>query len=134
MNDYVRTWNNLILNCSFDNTYKMAWSKALVELAANTNVNTDENVIGYNFNDVAKLCLKYYWNQTIYFDLIQSPNLRKPPEIITLTKELIKFYFDKRQSVQPVRFEKIDFNSIGLTNEYGFTVTKIVKTLNSPQV
>lgn len=45
MNDYVRTWNNLILNCSFDNTYKMAWSKALVELAANTDVNTDENVI-----------------------------------------------------------------------------------------
>lgn len=129
MNDYVRTWNNLILNCSFDNTYKMAWSKALVELAINTEVNTNENIIVYSFNDVAILCLKYYWNQTIYFDLIQSPNLRKPPEILTLTKELIKLFFDKRQSVQPVRFEKINFNSLGLTAKYELTVSNIVKTL-----
>lgn len=31
--------------------------------------------------------------------------------------------------MQPVRFEKIDFHSIGLTAEYDLTVTKIVKTL-----
>lgn len=31
--------------------------------------------------------------------------------------------------MQPVRFEKIDFNSIGLTTEYELTVNKIVKTL-----
>jgi 5-methylcytosine-specific restriction endonuclease McrA len=129
MNDYVRKWYDIILNCSFDNTYKMAWAKALVELAVSTDVHTDENIIVYSMNDVAKLCLKYYWNQTIYFDLIQSPNLRKPPEIITSTKRLIKRYFDKKQSVQPIRFEKIDFHSLGLTAEYESTVNKIVRTL-----
>ena len=30
--------------------------------------------------------LKYYWNQTIYFDLIQGSNLSKPPEFITEVK------------------------------------------------
>lgn len=129
MNDYIRKWHDIILNCSFDNTYKMAWAKALVELAVHTDVSIDKNAIVYSFYDVAKLCLKYYWNQTIYFDLIQSPNIRKPPEIITLTKKLIKLYFDKKQSVKPVRFEKVDFHSLGLSTKYEWTVSKIVKTL-----
>lgn len=129
MNDYIKTWHNLILNCNFDNTYKMAWSKALVELAVNTDVNLKRNLTIFSFNDIAKLCLKYYWNQTIYFDLIQGPNFRKPPEIITYTKELIKLFFDKRQSLQPERFEKIDFHSLSLTEQYELTVDNIVKTL-----
>ena len=81
MDIYIKQWNDLILNCSFDNTYKMAWSKALVELAVNTNEPTEptEGIVIFDFNDIAKLCLKYYWNQTIYFDLIQSPNIKKPP-------------------------------------------------------
>jgi hypothetical protein len=76
------------LNCSFDNTYKMAWSKALVELTVNTK-DPIEDIIVFDFYEIAKLCLKYYWNQTIYFNLIQSPNIKKPPGIITFTKELI---------------------------------------------
>lgn len=66
MNIYIKQWNDLILNCSFDNTYKMAWSKALVELAVNTNESIEEIVI-FDFNDIAKLCLKYL--------LLESNNL-----------------------------------------------------------
>lgn len=128
MNDYIKTWNNLILNCNFDNTYKMAWSKALVELAVTTKEPLDEIVI-FDFNDIAKLCLKYYWNQTIYFDLIQSPNIKKPPEIISSTKDLITLFYSKKQSVQPIRFEKIDFNLVGLAPEYELMLKKIVRTL-----
>ncbi|USK34726.1 hypothetical protein LIT25_05055 [Bacillus sp. F19] len=125
MDTYIKQWNDLIL---FDNTYKMAWSKALVELVVNTN-ELKEGVITFDFNDIAKLCLKYYWNQTIYFDLIQSPNIKKPSGIITYTKELISLFFNIKQSVQPIRFEKIDFNTIGLAREYEFTVKNIVRTL-----
>jgi 5-methylcytosine-specific restriction endonuclease McrA len=128
MDNYIKQWNDLILNCSFDNTYKMAWSKALVELTVNT-TEPREAIVIFDFNDIAKLCLKYYWNQTIYFDLIQSPNIKKPPEIITSTKDLITLFFNKKQSVQPIRFEKIDFNSIGITREYELTVRNIVRTL-----
>ncbi|MFV8830524.1 hypothetical protein [Alkalihalobacterium sp. APHAB7] len=61
MNDYIKTWHDLIINCNFDNTYKMAWGKALVELSVNTNICDDNNdVFMFEFNDIAKLCLKYY--------------------------------------------------------------------------
>ena len=32
--NYIKEFLNLIRNCSVDNTYKMAWGKALVELAS----------------------------------------------------------------------------------------------------
>jgi hypothetical protein len=91
MDIYIKQWNDLILNCSFDNTYKMTWSKALVELNVNTSKPIEDMVI-FDFNNIAKLCLKYYWNQTIYFDLIQSPNSKKPAEIISSTKDLISLF------------------------------------------
>ncbi|WP_335509732.1 hypothetical protein [Bacillus sp. JJ722] len=106
----------------------MAWAKALVELIVDTH-EMKEDEITFDFNEIAKLCLKYYWNQTIYFDLIQSPNIKKPPEMITSTKHLIALFFNKKQSVQPKRFEKIDFTSIGLADEYKITVKNIAKTL-----
>jgi hypothetical protein len=103
MDNYIKKWNDLILDCSFDNTYKMAWAKALVELSVNT-CETTEGIIVFEFKDIAKHCLKYYWNQTIYFDLVQSPNVKKPPEMITYTKDLISLFNNKRKSVQPIRF------------------------------
>lgn len=129
MNTFVRQWYDLILNCSFDNTYKMVWSKALIELSLDvSNENKEETTI-FGFYDIAKLCLKYYWNQTIYFDLIQSPNLKKTPAMITFTKDLIEAYFKKKHSVQPIRFEKIDFTSLQLLERYEGTIKNIAKTL-----
>jgi len=128
MDIYIKQWNDLILYCSFDNTYKMAWSKALVELTVNTNESI-KDIVKLDFHDIARLCLKYYWNQTIFFDLIQSSNMKKPPEIISSTRSLITLYFNKKQSEQPIRFEKIDFYSIGLALEFELTVKNIVRTL-----
>ncbi|WP_218923226.1 HNH endonuclease domain-containing protein [Bacillus sp. AFS017336] len=129
MNDYLNQWHKLILNCNFDNTYKMVWGKALVELSLNVSDDYENDIVVFDFKDIAVLCLKYYWNQIIYFNLIQSANIKKPPEIVGITKQLINVYFEKRGSVQPVRFEKIDFDSIGLTNNYFTSVKKIIKTL-----
>ncbi|MGG1400197.1 hypothetical protein ABE288_20595 [Bacillus salipaludis] len=106
----------------------MAWSKALVELSVKS-CETTEGVIVFDFKDIAKLCLKFYWNQTIYFDLVQSPNIKKPPEMITYTKNLISLFFNKRKSVQPIRFEKVDFNVMGLKPECDLIVNNIAKTL-----
>ncbi|MBK0009727.1 HNH endonuclease [Bacillus sp. S35] len=129
MDSYIKQWHDLILNCNFDNTYKMVWSKALVELSLDINNDSDKEIIVFDFNEIAKLCLKYYWNQTIYFDLVQSPNLKKPPEIITSTKKLVKEFFSKKGSLQPVRFEKVDFTSLALENQYETTVENIARTL-----
>ncbi|PFP09369.1 HNH endonuclease [Priestia megaterium] len=131
MDGYIKQWNDLILNCSFNNTYKMVWSKALVELSLNFSDNNDEEIetIAFDFNEIGELCLKYYWNQTIYFDLDQSPNLKKPPEMITYTKELIKEFFFRRGNVQPIRFEKVDFNSLKMEHNYESTIKNIAKTI-----
>ncbi len=129
MDSYIKQWHDLILNCNFDNTYKMVWSKALVELSLSIDKDFEEEIIVFNFNEIAKLCLKYYWNQTIYFDLMQSPNLKKPPEIITSTKKLIKEFFYRKGCLQPVRFEKVDFKSLALEKQYETTVKSIARTL-----
>ncbi|PET71739.1 HNH endonuclease [Bacillus sp. AFS001701] len=129
MNDYVNQWHSLILNCSFDNTYKMVWGKALVELSFDVSDDYNKDIVVFEFKDIAELCLKYYWNQIIYFDLIQSANLKKPPEIVSITKLLINEYFIKKGSVQPIRFEKINFDSIGLTNNYFVSIRRIIKIL-----
>jgi len=128
MDNYIKQWDNLILNCNFDNTYKMAWSKALVELAVHYS-DSDDDFMVFDFNDIGKLCLKYYWNQMIFFDLIQGSNLKKPPSIVSGTKDLIMLFFNKKQSVQPVRFERIDFSSIGLARDYESTIKNIVRIL-----
>jgi hypothetical protein len=33
MDDYIRAWTEIIAHCNFDNTYKMAWAKSLLELS-----------------------------------------------------------------------------------------------------
>ena len=47
----------------------------------------------FYLKDISVKFFKYYWNQTIYFDLIQGSNLSKPPEVITLVKKEITNYF-----------------------------------------
>lgn len=129
MNPYIKTWNNIIINGSFDNTYKMAWAKAIVELSlAHKASNTDKPVI-FDFSQIAELFIKYYWNQTIYFDLIQGSNIKKIPEIISATKALIEAYFKAKGDCLPERFEKIDFDVVGLSNDYEICLKNAVNTL-----
>ncbi|MBA2861796.1 HNH endonuclease domain-containing protein [Methanococcus maripaludis] len=126
MEDYIKNWNNIIMNCSFDNTYKMAWAKALVETASLKNIDSD---LVIPFEKIAELFLKYYWDQTIYFDLIQGSNLKKIPEVLKYTKELINLYHNLKGDYFPEHYEKIIFEGFGIENERNKTIKRIVKTL-----
>ena len=90
MHLYLKDFLNVIRNCSIDNTYKMAWARALVELSIE-NPNSNK----FYLKDISVKFFKYYCNQTIYFDLIQRSNLSKPPEIISLVKKEITNYFSE---------------------------------------
>ena len=90
-NDFYKRFTKIIRECNYDNTYKMAWAKALVEICSNNNL--DEENISITLTEIAHKFLKYYWNQTIYFDLIQGSNPTKPPVILSLVKSLIDKYF-----------------------------------------
>ena len=103
MNSYIGDFLRVIRNCNVDNTYKMAWAKALVEISCDEEKN--ERI---ELKDIAKKIFKYYWNQTIYFDLIQGSNISKPPEYITEVKKQIQKYYLKNKTKQPKHFERID--------------------------
>ena len=128
-NNFYKRFTKIIRECNYDNTYKMAWAKALVEICSNKNSN-EEN-ISISLTEIAHKFLKYYWNQTIYFDLIQGSNLTKPPVILSLVKSLIDKYFIAINKKQPEVFEKVEdrFKNIGLEKEYLKTLNTISKTL-----
>jgi len=88
MNDYIKDLSYIISNCEMDNTYKMSWIRSIVEIC-DTNPNPKQLV---HFDEVSPLIFKYYWNQSIFFDLEQGPNLRKRPKIHQLVKECIDEY------------------------------------------
>src|SRR5699024_807249 len=103
-NDFYTIFKRIIRECNYDNTYKMAWAKALVEIAIENEFK--EEFIDISLEEIAKKFIKYYWNQTIYFNLIQGSNLIKTPVILQKVKELIEEYFSYINSRKPDRFER----------------------------
>jgi hypothetical protein len=104
---YLKNFLDVIRHCSVDNTYKMAWARSLVELSLEK-PKTDKIYL----SDIADKFFKYYWNQTIYFDLIQGSNLSKPPEIVSLVKNEISNYYHINNKKQPIHFERVKNNQI----------------------
>ena len=98
-----------------DNTYKMSWCRALVEYSYN---NTEKKV---HFDKLSELIFKYYWDQTIFFDLEQGSNLKKKPTIIQVVKSEIEKY-KKNISKQPINF-------IRIKDKIDIDIKKISKTL-----
>jgi hypothetical protein len=103
MNSYVGQFLEVIRQCNVDNTYKMAWARALVEISCEK-----EKSERVELSDIAIKIFKYYWNQTIYFDLNQGSNISKPPEYITEVKKQIQIYYEENKTKQPKHFERID--------------------------
>lgn len=66
MDNNYKLFKQIVRESNYDNTYKMAWAKSLVELSTQLDL-TEEN-IKISFSDIAKKYVKYYWNQTIFFD------------------------------------------------------------------
>ena len=75
----------------------MAWIRAIVEACT---LNSDRAEI--YFDELSWLIIKYYWNQTIFFDLSQGPS-----SIQQLVAEAIKSYKASFGS-QPVHFTKVE--------------------------
>ena len=128
-NDFYNRFKRIIRECSYENTYKMAWAKSIVEICSSYEDTTNDVVI--SLKEIAKKFLKYYWNQTIYFDLIQGSNPQKPPIILSLTKSFIEKYYLVIKKRQPEVFEKIEdrVQGLGLENFYKKTISDIEKIL-----
>ena len=102
MDQYIKDLSYVIQNGDMENTYKMVWIRSIVETCC-LNPNTRE----IHFDTLSKKILGYYWNQTIYFDLEQSPNPKKRPGIYQLVCEEINKFRNQHGS-KPEWFSKIE--------------------------
>ena len=101
MDRYIIELSTVIRDCIMTNTYKMAWIRSLVEISVKQPKR--KNI---HFSDLSPLIFKYYWNQSIYFNLNQGPNPLKKPEIHQIVLEEIKKYQDQ-YNYQPLFFSRI---------------------------
>ena len=87
MTETLSNWFEVIKNCSVSNTYKMGWSKSIVECCFE-----DDSEELIHFDRISMKMFKYYWNQTIFFDLQQGSNPNKPPTFVSYVKSKIEEY------------------------------------------
>ena len=100
----LKDFKKVIRECEYSNTYKMAWAKAIIELSNKCFDNGNE-YSELSLFDIALKMFKYYWDQTIFFNLFQSaPN--QPPVILTEVKRIITLYKEKVDEFRPIVFER----------------------------
>ena len=116
MNTYIKDLTTIIRDCSMDNTYKMSWIRSIVEYSTK-----NPSVTKVHFNDLSPLIFKYYWNQTIFFNLEQGSNPNKKPEIYQLVINEINRY-QEQNNFQPVFYTRVK-------DKINVDVKKISKTL-----
>lgn len=101
MQDYIKELTMLIRDGDMQNTYKMAWARGIVETCA---LDDSQSVI--HFDALSEKIFGYYWNQSIFFQLEQSPNPHKRPEIHQIVLEEINQYQFNNDN-QPKYFSKV---------------------------
>lgn len=109
MQDYIKELTTLIRDGDMQNTYKMAWARAIVESCV---LNESQPVI--HFDTLSEKVFGYYWNQSIFFQLEQSPEPHKRPEIHQIVLEEIERYRLSNDN-QPKYFSKVRSIDIPVT-------------------
>ena len=103
---YIREWIRVLENMHFDNTYKPAWARAILDCLHQNDFFIFQNRVQVTFDSIARRVIRYYWNQICFFDLKQStPSKRKEaPVIVQHVKKLIDSYFYIINLKKPIWF------------------------------
>ena len=129
--NYINDWLDVIENMNNDNTYKLAWGRAILECLYNKQcyLSEDGHNVFIKLDSIAECMLKYYWNQLFFFHLKQSPNKDRMPIICQVTNELIEEYKKLIGNSIPVWFDKAKTVFETKKEIYRQTIYKIVKIL-----
>lgn len=107
---YINDWLTIIEKMSNDNTYKLAWGRAVIECIHFKNSYIENDKVIINFDEISKCMIKYYWNQQFFFKLKQSPYKDKDPVICSDVNKLIEEWKNTREknneSVSPVWYDE----------------------------
>lgn len=104
--DYIQEWLDIIENMNNDNTYKLAWGRALLKCISEEKYQVDDNLFIINFDSISKYMIEFYWNQIFFFNLRQTSHVEKNPVLVQYVNELIENYKDNSNSSIPVWFNK----------------------------
>lgn len=74
MEKYLTDWITIVDEMVNDTTYKAAWGRGIIECVYLKEYQTIENEVVMKQSDIANKMIKYYWNQTIFFELSQGKN------------------------------------------------------------
>lgn len=96
----------IITEASYNTTYKMAYAKALIDIAHETE-EINDNVITIYVNQIAEKFLEYYWNEEMFCGLNQSSNSYRTPMIVRIVQNLMATFYD-------VEREKIAYKDVAI--------------------
>jgi hypothetical protein len=106
MEPYLQDWVSVLQGMSNDNTYKLAWGRAIIESILLSETDENSELYSLDFSLIAEKILKYYWNQIFFFGLRQSPSAQNPPVIYSITINLISFYKQETNSSLPIWYNQ----------------------------
>lgn len=104
INEYINNWITVIEQMNNDNTYKLAWGRAILECVSFDKYKIENNSVIIEFDDISECMVKYYWNQLFFFNLKQAPYKDKYPVICKDTIKLIDEYKNTCNTVIPIWF------------------------------
>ena len=102
MNEELKKLIQAIKNCRVTSTYKMAWLRAITEYLV---LNPSEKTI--SLEPLSTLIFKYYWNQTIFFQLKQGNNPNAEPTILNIVKNEIERFQTANQIFKPLNYLRV---------------------------
>jgi len=120
MDKYIQDICEVIRSGEMENTYKMVWIRSIVETCV-----LEPSIKIIHFDNLSRKIFGYYWNQTIFFDLEQSPNPNKRPEIYQIVFEEIERY-RSRFGFQPKWFSRTESQLEIPVNKISSVLTKDV--------
>lgn len=125
ISDYIQQWLNVIENMSNDNTYKLAWGRAILEVLSGKDITGN---IAVSFDELSPKIIKYYWNQIYFFNLTQGP--LKKPLVEQKVHEMIDKYQKDTGTKIPVWYEKAEEFFSNDKDYYEKLITRISKILS----
>jgi len=129
METYIREWFEIIENMKNSNTYKLAWGRSILDIAISGGYSIDNNQAVFQVSLIAEKMIKYYWDQTYYFNLKQGP-INKQPVLLTHVQELIQYYKEKTGNINPIWYNKAEQTLKEDTKYFNKVISKAVKIIN----
>lgn len=104
---YINDWLTIIEQMNNDNTYKLAWGRAVIECICLDHCYEEKGeFVIVEFDEIAKCMIRYYWNQLFFFKLKQSPYKDKEPIICSDVNKLIEEWKKNKNSTIPTWYSE----------------------------